>query len=192
MSNLTSYHVRDSQGNTYGPANASTLRQWVAKGRIVAGMSIAEEGSANWYEVATHPALADLFGQTAAAPVAASAASPGYAAQPSASGPADSLGYRSSAGQQLNILALISMIAGILSLPLFPCCCGVFSIPFAVSAIIMGFIALSQIKKDPDRYTGKGMAIAGIICGFCAIALTLAYTLFTFGFAFLNAARHGR
>jgi hypothetical protein len=62
MTQAVQYNVRDSQGNVYGPATADMLRQWVREGRIVAGMSIAPEGTDNWTEVSVHPGLSDLFG----------------------------------------------------------------------------------------------------------------------------------
>ena len=66
MTQAVQYNVRDSQGNVYGPATADMLRQWVREGRIVAGMSIAPEGTDNWTEVSVHPGLSDLFGESPA------------------------------------------------------------------------------------------------------------------------------
>jgi hypothetical protein len=43
--------VRDPRGNIYGPADAETLRAWVADGRIVAGMQIAPADTDDWVEV---------------------------------------------------------------------------------------------------------------------------------------------
>lgn len=45
---------------------------------------------------------------------------------------------------------------------------------FAYAAIILGLISLAKIKKQPDQYSGKGLAIAGIIIA--AIALIIVYT----------------
>ncbi len=67
MTQPVQYNVRDSQGNVYGPATADMLRQWVKEGRIVAGMSIAPEGTDQWTEVSVHPNLSDLFGGSPAA-----------------------------------------------------------------------------------------------------------------------------
>lgn len=36
-----------------------------------------------------------------------------------------------------------------------------------------GFIAVSQIKKDPSKYTGKGLAIGGMVTGGVFLALYL-------------------
>lgn len=71
-------------------------------------------------------------------------------------------------------LAMASMITGIVSCTIGMCCyIGTATGPVA---IILGIIALVQIKNDPKRHTGKGMAIAGIITGalyFVFIALFL-------------------
>lgn len=55
------YLIRDAQGNVYGPADAALLRDWVAQGRIVAGMFIAERETRHWVEASQHPAIADLL-----------------------------------------------------------------------------------------------------------------------------------
>ena len=59
----------------------------------------------------------------------------------------------------MNVLAIISMIAGIVGLFTF----GI----VAVGAVVLGHIALSQIKKRHQR--GRGMAIAGLITGYFSI-----------------------
>lgn len=59
--------------------------------------------------------------------------------------------------KQSNVFAIISMIAGILSV--ICCCFGVISIIIAIAAVVLGIIS---IKKEEPK---KGMAIAGIICG---------------------------
>ena len=48
------------------------------------------------------------------------------------------------------------------------CCYGV---PFNFIAVILGFIAVSQIDKAPDTMTGKGMAIGGIVTGIVSLVL---------------------
>ena len=37
--------------------------------------------------------------------------------------------------------------------------------------MIFGIIAMNQIKRDPARQTGRGLALAGFICGIVGIAL---------------------
>ncbi len=60
-------------------------------------------------------------------------------------------------------MALLSMILGIVSVTIGFCCYfGVLTAPVAIG---LGIYALSLIKKDANKYGGKGMAIAGIITG---------------------------
>jgi hypothetical protein len=73
--------------------------------------------------------------------------------------------------RKTNGLAIATLVLGIASfLPPFAIC----SIP----AIILGAIALNQIKKEP-AIEGKGMALAGLICG--SIVLFLWICLIIFG-----------
>ncbi len=46
--------------------------------------------------------------------------------------------------------------------------CGIFFLfpPFAVAAIILGHLSLSQIRKSAGRLTGNGLAIAGLVLGY--------------------------
>ncbi|HEY6804281.1 MAG TPA: DUF4190 domain-containing protein [Pyrinomonadaceae bacterium] len=64
--------------------------------------------------------------------------------------------------QQSSGFAVASMIVGILSLLLGMFCLG--PIP-GIAALILGLVALSQIKKAPDRNGGKPFAIVGIVTG---------------------------
>ena len=67
--------------------------------------------------------------------------------------------------QQSQGLALASMITGILGLALG--CIG--PLP-AIAAIILGWIALSQIKRSPETMGGKPLAIIGIVTGSLTVA----------------------
>jgi hypothetical protein len=172
MAELKTYRVRDPQGNIYGPADMSTLRQWVGQGRIVAGMSIAEEGTPDWEDAATHAGLADLFGQVGGGAGAAGGANP-YAASTSQTVEVTRVGHYATGGPQLNTLGLIALISGILGI--VGCCCyGLPGIILGPAAIIMGSLALKQFRTEPERYSGKGLATAGLICGIAGLLLGLA------------------
>ena len=60
-------------------------------------------------------------------------------------------------------LAVSSMVLGLVSITLGWCCS--FGLLTAPVAIVLGIYALSQIKSQPDRYTGKPLAVAGIVTG---------------------------
>ena len=60
--------------------------------------------------------------------------------------------------------AIISLISGIAGWSLLP-------FLGAIVAVITGHIAMGEIKKGGGMITGKGMATAGLILGYLAIAL---------------------
>src|SRR5579864_5120016 len=59
--------------------------------------------------------------------------------------------------------ALPSMVLGILAL--------LFSVVAGIPAIILGRLSLAEIKKNPGKLTGEGMARAGLVLGCISIAL---------------------
>lgn len=79
----------------------------------------------------------------------------------------------SGAGDQL---ANASMITGIISVMFsFVCCCSInvlVSTPTAIAAIVMGFMARS--KAGPKDDSARTKSLAGIICGFAALAIVAA------------------
>jgi hypothetical protein len=77
-------------------------------------------------------------------------------------------------------LAIVSLIAGLL-----------LCVPIAgLAAVICGFIGRSQIAQNPQRYTGSGMALAGIILGFVQFAGWILYVLLVVVFAVVGSAAH--
>ena len=72
-------------------------------------------------------------------------------------------------------LAVVSLGLGIGALTIGWCCSS--GLALAPAALITGFIALSQIKKDPQRNGGRGFAIAGIVTAGVFLALYLLFIL---------------
>jgi hypothetical protein len=75
-----------------------------------------------------------------------------------------------------NPLAIGSLVAGLISvLFVTTCfCCGPFALigsATGVIAVILGLIALSQIKVG--KGTGRGLAITGIICGLLSVLVLI-------------------
>jgi|GEM_PF-424129 len=83
-----------------------------------------------------------------------------------------------------NGYAIASMVLGIVSIPLV-CCCYIGIIP-AILAVIFGFVARNQIKESPYPQKGNGMALAGIITGFCSIGLIIILLALSFSQGFSN------
>ena len=65
-----------------------------------------------------------------------------------------------------NGLAIASLVLGIVGW--IPCGVG------SIVAIVLGFVARSQIRASQGRQGGDGLALAGIILGFLAVALGIA------------------
>jgi Domain of unknown function (DUF4190) len=77
--------------------------------------------------------------------------------------------------QQSHGLAVASMILGIASLFVGMFCLG--PLP-GIAALILGLVALSQIKKAPDRNSGKPLAIVGVVTGSLSVLIFGAWLLF--------------
>lgn len=80
-------------------------------------------------------------------------------------------------------LAIVSLGLGIGSLTIGWCCyTGLLLSP---AALITGFIALSQIKKNPQAYGGRGFAIGGIVTAVVFLAALLLFIII-YGLAMLH------
>jgi hypothetical protein len=78
---------------------------------------------------------------------------------------------------QSKVLAIVSLVAGILSL----FCCNWFV--FGLAAVVVGFIAKGKATTDPAHYGGRGLALGGIITGVISIILGIViWILYFFGF----------
>lgn len=68
--------------------------------------------------------------------------------------------------RQTSTLAIVSLIAGIL---------GWTVVPFfgSIVAVICGHMARKEIRQAPDRLEGDGLAVAGLVLGYLAIAMTV-------------------
>jgi uncharacterized protein DUF4190 len=66
--------------------------------------------------------------------------------------------------------AIASLVCGVL----FMCA------PASIAAIILGHLALVDIKRTAGRMAGRGMAIAGLTLGYVGIGLTTLYFIFIF------------
>ena len=77
--------------------------------------------------------------------------------------------------RQYSVLSVISLVSGILGLLPLP-------LVASVIAVVTGHLARAEIRRDPERLDGDGMALAGLILGYLAIGLWLLAILLFFGF----------
>lgn len=109
------------------------------------------------------PPAPPAYGQPPAAYGAPGQPAPVYAEQPPAGYPQAPSGYgQAPANPRTNILAILTLIAPFVSLGL--------------ASLIMGPIALGQIKRTGEQ--GRGLAIAGIIIGAIAVVVTIIAIIF--------------
>ena len=72
--------------------------------------------------------------------------------------------------QAVSALSILSMISGIISVPMI-CLCFL-SIPFSLFAIVSGHISRSICRRSQGRVTGDGMAVAGLVLGYLTLLVT--------------------
>ena len=70
-------------------------------------------------------------------------------------------------------LAIAGMVCGIAAIPLLLACGA--GIVLGVLGVVFGLIAMRRIRDSGGALTGRGMALAGAICGGVALAIFLIY-----------------
>jgi len=137
------YKIIGTDQKEYGPVSAQQIIQWIAQGRLNAQSKAQSEGG-EWKPLGTFPEFASLFAPRAASPAATfSPASPPSTFSPAAPAP------------KTSGLAIASLVLGLCGL----ITCGVASLV----GLILGIVAMSQIKKSNGALTGGGLALAGTI-----------------------------
>lgn len=74
------------------------------------------------------------------------------------------------AGGQNQVIPIISLISGIVSI----FCCWLAPLLGAL-ALILGFMGMNNVKKNPSMYGGRGLALGGMITGGIGLAVGLLY-----------------
>jgi len=101
--------------------------------------------------------------------------------------------YRPATGTPTNSLAIVSLVAGIMSFfaHIIP---GVGGFTVAIVAIVTGYMARQQIRQSGEQ--GMWMATAGIVIGILHIALIaiivlgVLFAIFVLGLTLFGASRH--
>ena len=153
------YRIIGADEKEYGPISLDQLRQWIAEGRANAQTRVLQEGSAEWRTLNDIPELAALLGHP-------STAAPAPLPQQPYLQPGQT--------QKTNVLAIISLVCGVISFA--ACCC--YGLPFNLAGIVCAIIALNQIKNDPVTQGGKGLALAGLIVSIASIIVFICLLIF--------------
>jgi hypothetical protein len=164
-------------GQKMGPFPLEEVNRQLAAGTLSLTDLAWYEGAAGWAALSTVPGVS--AGVAAApAPAAASVSSPAMTASPS--GPV--VHAASAPVAKTELLAILSLIFSVVGL--FGFCCGLFVV-MAIAGVVCGHLAISKIKKNPELQ-GHGLAVAGVIVGYAAVAGWLVWFLFFGGLAILQ------
>ncbi len=71
-------------------------------------------------------------------------------------------------------LPIISLLLGVFSMMLG---CFLIGIPLGLGAIVTGGFAIRNENNEPDRFTGRGMAIGGIVTGAIGLAIGFVFLI---------------
>lgn len=169
------YRIIGADGREYGPISADQLRQWIAENRANASTRVLVEGTTEWKSLGSVPEFSAQFGATTPRTAIPSAPAPFPTATvfvPKTSG-----------------FAVAGMVLGIFSLTIGLCCC-CYGMPFNILGLIFSGIALAQINSNPGRYTGKGIAITGIVLCVISVFISLIMLIFLGANAGWEQMRH--
>jgi hypothetical protein len=72
-------------------------------------------------------------------------------------------------------LALAGFICSIISVTFGLCCC--YGVPFNLVGIGLSIAGLVQVRNQPERFQGRGLAIAGLILGVLSILLGVLFLI---------------
>ena len=162
------YKIIGADDREYGPISLEQLRQWQAQGRVDGQTKVLVVGETNWKRLAE---LTELSAR----------------ATPLTPQPIQPLPGTVAAGpQRTNGYAIAGMVLGIISLFSFCCCVG---LPFNLLGLIFSIVALMQINSQPETYSGKGLAIAGLITSGLSMVLGIGFQLLAVAFDWENIAR---
>jgi prepilin-type processing-associated H-X9-DG protein len=132
------YKIIGTDQKEYGPVSADQIQQWILQKRVNAQTRIQVDGG-EWKALGDLPEFSAIFGSR----VPPMGMPPQSQIAPSAQ-PAKTSG-----------LAIASLVLGLL---------GIFSCGItALIGLILGIVAMSQVRKSGGSLTGSGIALAGTI-----------------------------
>jgi hypothetical protein len=164
-------------GKELGVFSLEEVNRQLAAGTLKLSDQAWYEGAAGWAALSTVPGVGTTAAAGAAPVSPASMTAPVTPVAPAAVVPARKT-------EQLAVLSIIFSGLG-----LFGFCCGLFLMA-AVAGIVCGHIALSRIKANPEL-EGHGLAMAGLIIGYLAVAGWLIWILLFGGLAVLQGITEG-
>jgi hypothetical protein len=151
------YKIIGVDGKEYGPVAIDQIRTWLDQGRVNAQTRVSPAESVEWKPLSEVPELASFLGPP---PVPIAPIGPPPILTPPKLPPRD------------NGLAILSFVLGLCS---FVVCLTVLT---GIPAIICGHIARRRARRLPSRYTGAGLALAGLLLGYLSIVAAMIVAAF--------------
>lgn len=154
-------------GTQHGPVSDQEIGGLITSGEIDGTTIIWREGMADWLPISQVPEFqssltpASTGGNDTSLESSQNQENP-YTAPTTRTAPAPAA-YTAIPTDGLSIASLVCGILAIISCYIW----GLFGLP----AVICGHMSLKKINHSPTPIQGKGMAIAGLICGYIGIAL---------------------
>lgn len=175
------YHVgRD--GHQFGLFTEEEIGQGLQSGRFLTSDLVWREGMPQWKP------LVEVFGFAAAAALSAPMVSVSHGGPMPANFPPPPAAYQhvGVGVMPMSGLAIGSMVVGIISLVSFFAC--PIGIVLGLPGVVCGHMSLVQIRNSGNQMQGKGMAIAGLIMNYVAMAIGAVILLFFVLFIGIGAA----
>lgn len=163
-------------GAQQGPVNQDELKALIANGQLEPNAMVWRKGLADWQKPAQ---VVELMGDVPAEPVGQD--SSGIPGQPA---PSQVAAYSVPGRAPSQGLAIAAFVCSLIALLIFCVWCA--SVPLGVIGIIMGHIAASKAKQSPQEFGGAGLAKAGFIIGYVAVALGILIAILSMSDAFNN------
>jgi hypothetical protein len=138
------YKIIGADGKEYGPVSGEQMRRWIAEGRVENRTPVFAHGATDWNFAGLLPEFANCF------PTTPPAIAPTWQRRES------------------NSFATWGLICGILAW--LPCCC-CYGFPCNLLGLVFSLIGLAQINSQPERYEGRGTAIAGMALSVISLLL---------------------
>lgn len=137
----------------HGPVSETDIQNMLSTGEIDANTIVWREGMTDWLPIKNIPELSPTSSST----------SPYATPQTNVANPQPTVMHIATDG--LSIAALVCGILAVIS-------CYIWA-AFGIPAVICGHMSLKKIKNSPTPMQGKGMAIAGLVCGYIGIAFQI-------------------
>ena len=174
-------------GQPMGPFSLEEVNRQLAAGTLSVSDQAWYEGAAGWAPLSTVPGVSSSRppGGTSPSPPQADAARPSAPAvtAPPVGGPVASVPVPSAPTEPLAIWSIVLSLLGVCGF----CCTPV--VITGIAGVVCGHLALSKIGARPELQ-GRGLAMAGLIIGYCAIAGWLLWVLVFGGLALMQGILH--